>query len=229
MINELNSKLKKLYRITSKNSKMTDQQKSVSRKREAGNTKLEIFRSPNSSPTRPIVIVPPIKRIKSYGVFAQQKSAVHIAKALSIETKQITKVEKIVQPFAINICVDTYKQNIMKRINNFEERKSAAANIKTLNVKTKKIKTADKMTQPFAIRSSMETYAYKQNSFFPKPISDSFAQKRKVAQVEPFKVFDEDQPLDLSVKKKKVVIENVKMTEAKLSKETEEHIKKSKF
>ena len=148
---------------------------SVSRKRESWNPKLEIFRSPYSSLTRPILIVPPIKRIKSNGDFAQQKSAVHIAKTLKLETKQIKKVEKIVQPFAI--------------------------------------------------KSSMDTYVI--NGTFPK--SNSFAQKRKIAQVEPFKVFDEDQPLDLSVKKNKIVVENAKSPDTKFYKETEDYLKKSKF
>ena len=159
---------------------VTDRQYiSVSRRRESSKSKLEIFRSPNSSPTRPIVIVPPIKRIKGNEDFAHKKTAAPI--------------------------------------------------IKPLNVEIKKIKTAEKIAKPFAIKSSMETYVYKQNSLLTKLLGDSFAQKRKVAQVEPFKVFDEDQPLDLSVKKKKVVVESAKMPEAKLSKETEEYLKKSKF
>ena len=144
----------------------------VPRKREAKKTELEIFRSPNSSPTRPIVLVPPTKRIKSNEDFEHQKTA----------------------PI-----------------------------IKPKNIGTKKIKTADKLAQPFAIKSSMETYAI--NGIFPKP--NTFAQKRKIAQVEPFKVFDEDQPLDLSVKKKKV--EHTEMTETTCSKQTKDDLIKRKY
>ena len=146
----------------------------VPQKREARKTELEIFRSPNSSPTRPIVIVPPIKRIKN--------------------------------------CED------------FEHQKTAPIK-KPKNIGTKKIKTADKLAQPFAIKSSMDTYAI--NGIFPN--SNTFAQKRKIAQVEPFKVFDEEQPLDLSVKKKKIVRENTKMSEDTLYSETKDDVLKSKF
>ena len=75
----------------------------------------------------------------------------------------------------------------------------------------------------------METYVYKQNRLFTKPTGKSVAQKRKIAQVEPFKVFDEDQPLDLTVKKKKVVTENIKVPISKLNHQTGEHLKTREF
>ena len=127
-------------------------------KKESRKTKLEIFRSPNSSPTRPIVVVPPIKRIKNYEVCEKHISATPITKSLNKETKKI-----------------------------------------------------DKIARPFAIKSSTSNYS--ESSIFPEPLSETFAHKRKIAQVEPFKVFDEDQPLDLRVKKKKIVPENTKISE----------------
>ena len=88
----------------------------------------------------------------------------------------------------------------------------------------KQITKVGKITQPFAVKSSMDTYLYKQNCLLTKTIGEPFAQKRKVAQVEPFKVFDEDQPLDLTVKKKMVVVENTRILEAKLYSETKEDL-----
>ena len=97
--------------------------------------------------------------------------------------------------------------------------------MKPFSEESKQLKTAGKITQPFAVKSSMDSYV--KNDVFPKP--NTFAQKRKVAQVEPFKVFNEDQPLDLSVKKKKIVIENTKMSEDTLYSETKDDVLKCKF
>ena len=161
---------KMLYRLKASEIKDRQNINSVSRKREARKTKIDIFRSPNSSPTRPIVVVPPIKRKKSSDDYQHKKT------------------KPTIKPFS-------------------EE--------------TKQLKTAGKIAKPFAVKSSMDTYAI--NGIFPKP--NTFAQKRKIAQVEPFKVFEDDQPLDLTVKKKKVVTENKNVPLSKLNHETGEHLK----
>ena len=165
--------------MASKNSNMSCGQKLVSRKREPSNTKLQILRSPNSSPSRPVVIVPPIKRIKNCENFAEHKKT---------ETKT-----------------------------------------KPGNVEKKQLKVADKIAEPFAMISSLDSYVHLKNGMFSKPFGDNFAQKRKIAQVEPFKVFDEYQPLDLTVKKEKVVTENIKVPISKLNHQTGEHLKTREF
>ena len=151
--------------------------KLVSDKNKIWNTNCETFRSPNCSPTvKPVVIVPPTKRIKKTEHFPQHNTTTTIIKPFSDEVKQIKKLEKLTQPFVINKCTEPYKQQGM----------------------------------------------------FPKLLGETFVLKRKVAQVEPFNIFD-DQPLDLSMKKKKSQFElNVKPT-TNLSNEITDRVKIGKL
>ena len=144
-------------RLTIKNSEKTRPQKTelFSDKNEILNTNRETFSSSNCSTTiKPVVIVPPTKRVKKTEYFPHHKTTATIIKPFSDEVKQIKKLEKVPQPFVIN-----------------------------------------NVTEPY-IRQGM----------FHKPLGETFVSKRKVAQVEPFKIFD-DEPLDLSMNKKKSVIE----------------------
>ena len=136
-----------------KNSEMKRTQKTilVSDKSEMWNINCEAFRSSNCCPTiKPVVVVPPTKRIKKTEDLAQHETATTIIKPFSDEVKQMKKFEKVAQPFVIKNCAEPYMRQ----------------------------------------------------GIFPKPLGETFIFKRKIAQVEPFNIFD-DEPLDLSVNKKK--------------------------
>lgn len=77
--------------------------KPVESKKKIWEINREFFKSPDSSPNRPIVaVVPPIKRTKNNEVLKLAKTTPIVIRQFSDEVKQIQKIEKITQKFVID-------------------------------------------------------------------------------------------------------------------------------